>query len=196
MTRELLGELEASFQLELDEEELTAWLSEVAKYPDKLVEKPDDSRWLYTAVAIDRLYRYLDLWRNLLDKCLSMEKLTSMERDIVGNLKSLLHEPKVLIDLSLTAAFFRGYFFHHFKFLQGVDPHIGKPGFLPFHILVRVFLMLQDLEHLANYQDEPAEEMNDFVEKVSQLPQEEQDKQHWKAAQFFKFARDELFKMF
>jgi hypothetical protein len=119
-------------------------------------------------------------------------KHTPTARDIVGNFKSLLREPEVLVGLALTAGFFRSYFFSHFKFLQGVDPNIGTPGFLQFHIFVRMFLMHKDLDHLAQYQNESLPEMKRYVKRVSVLPAgAEQDKQHWKADQFFNFAKSE-----
>ena len=196
LTRELLDELKGQYELELDEIELTVWQVETAKHPEMLLMKPDDARWLYTAFAVDRLERNLEPWKRLADSFLESGKHTATERDIVGNFKSLLVEPEVLVDLSLTAGFFRGYFFGHFKFLQGVDPNIGKPGFLQFHVFVRVLLMSDDLDRLAKYRNESQDEMEPFMKWVNELPSEKQEQQHKKAHDFFAFAKDELLKMF
>jgi hypothetical protein len=65
-------------------------------------------------------------------------------------------------------------YFHHFKFFQGVNPNFGKPGFLSFHILQRVYYMMRDLEHLSNYQSGSIDEaMNPFVAAINQLPSKE-----------------------
>jgi hypothetical protein len=51
--------------------------------------------------------------------------------------------------------------------LQGVDPNIGKPGFLSFHIFARVFLM--------------REEMEKFESSINAMPQDKEEAQHKKA---------------
>jgi hypothetical protein len=61
--------------------------------------------------------------------------------------------------MKLATGFFRSYFFQHFKFLQGVNPNIGKPGFLSYHIFVQVFLMHEDLDCLLRYKTEKHDEM-------------------------------------
>lgn len=108
----------------------------------------------------------------LADKFLETSKHTPTERDIVGNLKSLLNEPEILVDLALTAGFFRSYFFQHFKFLQGVNLNIGKLEFLSFHIFVRVFLMREDLDCLSRYKTEKHDAMEKFESRVNAMPQD------------------------
>jgi hypothetical protein len=189
----------------LDEDELAEWketlkMAVTAESPEKkmMLMKPDDARPLYTAFAVDQLETYLPCWEKLADAILNKGKHTPTEQDIVSKFKSLLRKPEVLVDLALTVGFFRGYFFSHFKFLQGVDPNIGTPGFRQFHIFVRVFLMHKDLDHLAQYQNESQPEMEPCIERVSVsvlLAGAEQDKQHWKADQFFNFAKSENIKM-
>jgi hypothetical protein len=195
LTREKLKECQ---ELELDVEELVAdnFLAGLDKEPDILQAKPDDGRWWYTGIAVDRLVRNREPWLRLIDAYLEQD-LTQTEKDTGGNLKSLLKEPKVLCDLYMLAGFFRGYIFHHFKWLQGVDPNIGKPGFLSFHIVTRVFLMLKDLDRLANYRHEPVDEMNPFVQQLDKLDSdEEKQTKHEEAQIFFGWAKAELIKMF
>ena len=99
----MLGTLNDEYEIELDEDELTEWQ---ANKKEMLVTKPDDSRWLYTAFAIDWMEHNINNWMKLTDKFLENPKHTPTERDIVGNLKSLMGEPEILIDLTLTAGFF------------------------------------------------------------------------------------------
>jgi hypothetical protein len=193
LARELLGTLNDEYEMELDDDELTKWQT---NKKELLVTKPDDSSWLYTAFAVDRIENNRDNWIKLADKFLETSKHTPTERDIVGNLKSLLNEPEILVDLALTAGFFRSYFFQHFKFLQGVNPNIGKPGFLSFHIFVQVFLMREDLDCLSRYKTEKHYEMEKFESRVNAMPQDKQEAQHKKAQDFFQFSRRELLKMF
>jgi hypothetical protein len=49
--------------MELDDDELTEWQT---NKKELLVTKPDDSRWLYTAFAVDRIKNNRDNWKNLL----------------------------------------------------------------------------------------------------------------------------------
>jgi hypothetical protein len=196
MTRELLDSVREMYELELDEDEIEEWQAKMKDHKEMLLMKPDDARWMYTAFAVDRLERNLELWKTLADKYLESKIHTPTEKDIVGNFISLMEEPEVLVDLALTAGFFRGYFFPHFVFLQGVDPNIGKPGFLSFHILVHIFLMLQDLDRLSKYRTESQNEVDAFVAQVNEMPQDKQEAQHKKAQDFFQMAKDELLKMF
>ena len=185
---------------EVDENTLIEWFKELTEKKEDLLQmKPDDGRWWYTAVAAVRLARNRLLWIQLTDSYLEKEHLTPVQRDIAGNLKSMLDEPEILADLYLLACFFCGFLFHHFKFFQGVDPNIGKPGFLSFHILPLVYLMTRDLERLSSYQQTGSidEDMKPFVAAVNQLPSEEdRQRQHWKAERFLKIAKDEMNKMF
>jgi hypothetical protein len=48
--------------MELDDDELTEWQT---NKKELLVMKPDDSRWLYTAFAIDQIKNNRDNWINL-----------------------------------------------------------------------------------------------------------------------------------
>jgi hypothetical protein len=193
LARELLGTLNDKYKMELDDNELTKWQT---NKKELLVMKPDNSRWLYTAFAVDWIKNNHDNWIKLADKFLETSKHMPTERDIVRNLKSLLNEPEILVNLALTAGFFQSYFFQHFKFLQGVDPNIGKPGFLSFHIFVRVFLMREDLDCLLRYKTEKHYEMEKFESRVNVMPQDKQEAQHKKAQDFFQFLRRELLKMF
>lgn len=56
--------------------------------------------------------------------------------------------------------------------------------------------MLKDLGRLANYRTEGHEEMEAFVSKVNEMPEDKQEEQHEKAHNFFDIAKQELLKMF
>jgi hypothetical protein len=145
---------------------------------------------------------------------LAKADITPTERDVAGNLKSLLNEPCVLVNLYLITGFFLGYLFHHFEWLQGVDPNIGKPGFLSFHLVPQVFMMLQDLKRLAEYrtllpmmlqdlkrlaeyQTSLPEEMQLFVNAANCLTDDkEREDAHWDAARLFELLMTKLKKMF
>ena len=89
----------------------------------------------------------------MVDAYLDKTTLTQTERDIAGNFKSLLQEMNIqLLNLTLLGGFFCGYLFHHLKWLQGIDPHIGTPSYLQFHILPWIFLMLRDLDELDDFE--------------------------------------------
>jgi hypothetical protein len=184
------------YELELDEDELEEWQTKMKDHKEMLLMKPDDARWMYTAFAVNRLERNLELWKTLADKYLESKIHTPTEKDIIGNFISLMEEPEVLVDLALTAGFFWVYLFPHFVFLQGVDPNIGKPGFLSFHILVHIFLMLQDFDCLSKYRTKSQNEVDAFVAQVNEIPQDKQEAQYKKAQDFFQMAKDELLKMF
>jgi hypothetical protein len=57
--------------MELDNNELTEWQT---NKKELLVMKPDDSRWLYTAFAVDRIKNNHDNWMKLADKFLESSK--------------------------------------------------------------------------------------------------------------------------
>jgi hypothetical protein len=195
MTRELLDEMKDSGH-DLSEEDFLAWIKELKANPDMLLTMPNDARWWYTAIAVDRLMRNLHLWKKLAKEYNSQSNLTTTERDIGGNFVSLLEEPEVMVDLALLAGFFRLYLFSHFKFFQGVDPNIGRPGWLSFHVVTRFFLMLEDLNRLLNFQEKLPSEMEPFQRYVRALPEDKQAEQLKKAIIFIELAIGEAEKMF
>jgi hypothetical protein len=197
MTRELLDDLKDNNEHhDLSEEDFLAWIKELKDNPDMLLTMPNDARWWYTAMAVDRLMRNLHLWKTLATQYVSQSDLTPVERDIGGNFVSLLEEPEVMVDLAFLAGFFRLYLFSHFKFFQGVDPNIGRPGWLSFHVVTRFFLMLEDLNRLLNFQGELPPEMEHFQKYVRALPEDKQAEQLKKATTFIEFAIAEAEKMF
>jgi hypothetical protein len=196
MTRELLNDLKDNYEHDLSEEDFMAWMTELNDNPDMLLTMPNDARWWYTAMAVDRLMRNLHLWKRLAKQYVSQSNLTPVERDVGGNFVSLLEQPEVMVDLALLAGFFRLYLFSHFKFFQGVDPNVGRPGWLSFHVVTRFFLMLEDLNRLLNFQEELPPEMEQFEKHVRALPEDKQAGQLKKATTFFELAIAEAQKMF
>jgi hypothetical protein len=71
MARKLLGTLNDEYEMELDEDELTEWQANKKKL---LVTKPDDSRWLYTAFAVDWIENNCNNWMQLANKFLKTSK--------------------------------------------------------------------------------------------------------------------------
>jgi hypothetical protein len=103
LAQELLGTLNDKYEMELDDNELTEWQT---NKKELLVMKPYDSRWLHTAFAVDWIEDNHNNWMKLANKFLETSKHTPTEQDIVRNLKSLLNEPEILVDLALTTGIF------------------------------------------------------------------------------------------
>jgi hypothetical protein len=110
--------------------------------------KPDDARWLYTALAVDCLEKNKNLWLKLTNKYLDWDNLTPVRINIAGYFKSLLNEPQVICDLKLLASFFFGYFLIYMKCFQGIDQNIGTSD-VQLHAVPQVFLMLEEIHSLT-----------------------------------------------
>jgi hypothetical protein len=90
------------------------------------------------------------------------------ENTIASNLSSLASSDWIIADVMLIASLFKSFLNDHVKWCQGVDPNIGRPGFLVFHRAVRCFLMLEDLQEVeASWETHQA--FQDFCAQAAKM---------------------------
>ena len=110
-------------------------------------------RWWTVGVAARLIVNNLDLLKKVTLHCIQMQR---KDRDratalIASRLYSLFHEETIVSDLKLIHCFNNSFLSKHFKWLQGGDERVGgTPGFYGRNMLVRYFLLYQDLRQFEN----------------------------------------------
>ena len=110
------------------------------------------SRWWTTGKAAALCIDNWDRWLVLANRILKMKatKSTHAAHPIASGIISLMDQVEIKLDVASIRGFYDAYIAGHFKWLQRVDPNIKLPGYLSFHILVRLFLMESNLLELAD----------------------------------------------
>jgi hypothetical protein len=101
----------------------------------------------------------------------NMTTTKEKENTIASNLLSLASSDWIVADVMLIASLSQLFLNNHMKGYQGVDPNIGRHGFLTFHRAVRYFLMLEDLRE-AERSWETHELFNAFRLQVAKIDNE------------------------
>jgi hypothetical protein len=110
----------------------------------KGIQEPLITRWWTTALFACKARRYLPFFIKMAKGVRNMTTTKEKENTIALNLLSLASSDWVVADVILIASLSQLFLNNHMKWYQGVDPNIGRSGFLTFHCAVRYFLMLED----------------------------------------------------
>jgi hypothetical protein len=89
-------------------------------------------------------------WRALAQGALNNTTANTASGKIASSILSLMDETKIQCNLYLMVAFSRSYFVRHMKWLQIIDERAGDFGYLSCHMPVRTYLIIHDLDNLAN----------------------------------------------
>jgi hypothetical protein len=82
---------------------------------------------------------------------------------IASSILGTMDETKTRCNLYFMVVFFQSYFMRHVKWLQMIDERAGDFGYLSCHMPVRMYLIICDLENLANRWDDD-EQYQKFME--------------------------------
>ena len=93
------------------------------------------------------------------------------ENTIASNVLRLGGSDWILADTYFIAAIAKTWLNPHMMFYQGSDPHIGVPGFLAFHRLVRYFLQVLDLERIRD-EWQTMDAFKSFRDKIEGMTEE------------------------
>jgi hypothetical protein len=111
----------------------------------KAMQEPPIKRWWKIAVLACKAQRYLPFFVKMAKRVRNMTTSKEKENTIASNHLLLASSDWIVADVMLIASLSQLFLNNHMKWYQGVDPNIGRPGFLTFHRAVRYFLMLEDL---------------------------------------------------
>ena len=135
------------------------------------LQEPVDSRW-WTIGEGTRLCTYnLDILREVIYMSIERKRANSGEKmmKIAGNALSLILEDEIISDLLLIRGFAGAFLDPHMDWLQGGDIRVGsQPGFNIRNMLVRYFLLHNDLSSLANGAWRSHAAFQDFVTSLKE----------------------------
>ena len=124
-------------------------------------------------------------------------KQSGKARETCQTFLSLAKDPEVICDLALIKCHHRFYVAPHLKFFQQADSLCRKPGFQPFSVFSRVFLMRQDYRKMIdNFED--IERFADLKPALSRIPPDTpmRAKAEQKIYEFFSTGLEENKKLF
>jgi hypothetical protein len=116
----------------------------------KAMQEPLIIRWWTIAVLACKAQRYLPFFVKMAKGVRNMTITKEKESTIALNLLLLASSDWIVADVMFIASLSQLFLNNHLKWYQGVDPNIGRPGFLTFHRAVQYFLMLEDLLEAEN----------------------------------------------
>lgn len=152
----------------------------------KRLEEPVLSRWWLVGACALSFKACLETWKRICRAIRNATPAASAFNKIASCTLSLMGERNVINDLEIMVAFHESFMFPHFKFFQQGDPQTGKtPGFQCRHMLVRYYLMLNDLDKIQNGGWRTHDKFQDFVKHLETFDEGvDKDKQIEKSYSF------------
>jgi hypothetical protein len=120
------------------------------KLPDKIqkIPQPVLTRWWYVQVAAAFLKQYYRIVLRATQIIINFNDSKSRLNKIASGLQSIMKEDITYSDMLFLAQSHTNFLTQHFKWLQEEDEVVQNPGFRCRQILVRYYLMRQDLIQL------------------------------------------------
>jgi hypothetical protein len=146
------------------------------------IPQPVLTRWWYVGVAVAFLKQYYCIVLRATQICININDSKSCPNKIASGLRSLMKQDVTYSDMFFLAQFHTDFLTEHFKWLQEEDEVANKPGFRCRQILVRYYLMHEDLEKLKTRIDRNA--FGDYATNLRNLSEEKKLKQKRKSEAF------------
>ena len=163
------------------------------------LEKGSESRWWSIGVAATILWNDLEWWIQMARswdsaKVSGATSGSDKARKICQDFLSLASEETIVSDLAFLKDFHHSFFAPHMKYFQSIDKLTKKSGFQSFNVLVRTFLMTEDINALMDVEHHA--KFGDFRKSIEQMSESTKVHQIKKAKACFSGARIEQDKMF
>ena len=107
---------------------------------------------------------------------------------IAAGWQAILAQAELYTDLCFMVGFHRCFLRKHFKFLQAMDDMTKHAGFRSHHILVRYYLMSEDMQRMNATFDTNLPEFAEYRRSLGNLTVEDRERQKLKIDIFFKEA--------
>jgi hypothetical protein len=118
--------------------------------PGKICKAAVLTIWGWVNVAAQHLKDNWVQWRALAQGALNSTTVNTASGKIASSILSLIDETKIRCDLYFMVAFSQSYFVRHMNWLQMIDKRAGNLGYLSRHMPVTTYLIIHDLDNLAN----------------------------------------------
>ena len=112
----------------------------------KRLPEPVLTRWWLVGACAVQLKETKETWKQVLCRVLTYSKSNSAVNKIASTTLGIMDQPMIVCNHELMCVFHTWFLFLHFAYLQKGNAALGgTPSFLSWHILVRYFLMQEDL---------------------------------------------------
>ena len=163
----------------------------------KKLEEPIVTRWWLVGACATSFLACLSTWTRICDGIRKSAPTSSASYKVAAATLSLIQEPIIMSDVHLLVAIHTWFLFPHFKWSQLGDPDVGgTPSFMSRHMLVRYFLMVQQIEDGTNENWMQMDDFKGFVDSMQTLDISEKNLQKEKVKHFLRIVRASLIKHF
>ena len=156
------------------------------------MQEPVATRWWFIGIATSYLKEFWNLFLLICGGIINDSNADKRVNKIASGLESLMNEGELKSDLLFLAAYHHFFMTPHFEFLQIAGDRSKKPGYQTNNILVRYFLMHEDIEAIQDGGWKQNEKFKDFIDSVITLPEDQRLRCTAKANMFFKRVLEKL----
>lgn len=169
----------------------------INEFKFKKLEQPIVTRWWLVGACACSLKESFPIWKQICHALRNASPSGSALYKISSCTLNLMGLPPILFDFELLCAFHKFFLFPHFKFLQGSDPMTGStPSFLCRHMLVRYFIMVQDIDKLSEDRWKDEIVFSDVLHRYNTLDENEKVIATKKISHFIRYVKESLTKHF
>ena len=135
----------------------------------KRLKDPIMSRWWLVGECACSFKDSIKTWRKICQTIRNSAPRGSTSSKISSCTLNLIDSSLIINDFYLICVFCQSFFFPHFKFLQLADKHGSiTPSFQARHLMVRYFLMMNDLRNIKEDWKRNAH-FRDYLQSLSKL---------------------------
>ena len=164
----------------------------------KKLEEPIVTRWWLVGACACSFLASISTWTRICDGIRKSAPTSSASYKVAAATLLLIKTPIIISDVRLLAVMHTWFIFPHFKWCQLGDPAVGNTSsFLSRHMLVRYFIMSEQVEEAKNEKWQEYDEWKGFVESIEELEKdEEKEIQKVKVTHFLRIVSASLTKHF
>ena len=159
--------------------------------------KHDELKWWLVGACATSFLDSFSTWERI---CLGIHKDSpsgSVTYKVTTARSRLMQEPVIMPEIYLLTAIHKCFLFPHFKWCQLGDSKVGgTPSFLSRHMLVRYFLMIQQVTSVTKGRWREVKEFTDFVATLDNMNNDEEETQIQKVQHFLRIVKASLDKHF
>ena len=156
------------------------------------MQEPIATRWWCIGIAASYMKEFWNLFLAICQGIINDSNTDKRVNKIASGLESLMNEEELKSDLLFLAAYHHFFMTPHFKFLQAAGDRSKKPGYQSNNILVRYFLMHEDIEAMKDEGWKQNEKFKDFKDSLITLQEDQQHRCTAKANMFFERVLEKL----
>ena len=160
--------------------------------------EPIVTRWWLVGACAVVFKQNIETWKAVLKGLLTFTPASTAVGKIASSTLGLMHKPTIMCDLEILCTFHSWFLFRHFRYLQKSDEGVaGTPSFLSRHLLVRYFVMTNEMEEaIVDDKWKTMGEFRDVIAALERCSDQEKEMQVRKVQYFLKIVKKMIDKHF